>query len=143
MLLKIMYSRDTSLIILGVFFSIVALVHGGKMQLMNTPLLATFYPEESYAGFPFKIHAFYDSCYNFHGLVESVTLGKVTEYCDVYAVMDCGENEEKTSYRSITEPTPRMMDKRDGLAVPGLGAIKSMRCYLDEAMVKEQKEDLK
>jgi hypothetical protein len=53
--------------------------------------LATFYPEETYLGFPFKIHGFYNSCYNFHGLVESITLGKVTEYCEVYSIDDCGE----------------------------------------------------
>lgn len=59
--------------------------------------LATFFPEESYLGFSFPITGFYDSCYNYHGHVESITLGQITQYCDLFSEPDCGEGKSHFS----------------------------------------------
>ncbi len=40
--------------------------------------LSTFWPEDDYEGLSFEVRGFHNVCYNFHGQVNSVSLGKGT-----------------------------------------------------------------
>ncbi|CZR69072.1 uncharacterized protein PAC_18973 [Phialocephala subalpina] len=105
-----------SLLIASIFLlSMPDLVPAPKIKLSDMPLLATFFPEENYFGFSFPITGLYDYCYNYHGHVESIMLGQITQYCDLYSVLDCGEDEDRfvsddIPYIPISGSTPRLMD---------------------------------